>query len=343
MVISLRNLYGAKSKMALQDQKTAKEWIEQFDNKAEEGRAELITLAKQSSLSNGELERIVKSDARGPLQGLATSILHERKRNGGYNERLSFDAPFAGALITVEEDYWGAHTTFDHPMVLSGAHIKGDFALSYSKFLKEGALMESVLEGRNIGYRSQFNSLSALLGSRIIGKGAFEESVLEGDSVLACAYIDGEEAFSGAVIKGAGAGSGAVVNGDNALYYSNWEGDHTLAGANINQRAILFVKGVYAMKGANIASLGGDTKVQGEMALVGATYEGLPLDNTASEQLANFQMSGEERLPWVVIKGSRTNAPLDYVSHINGLHTAYHSEPAHKKFNNVYKWVSIAR
>ena len=180
MVISLRNLYGVKSKMALQDQTTAKEWIEQYVTKPVEGRSELIQLAKQSSLSNGELERIVKSDACGPLQGLATSVLYERKRNGEYTEPVSFNAPYAGVYITVEEDNWGENKEFS-----------GDKVFAYANMVGDNILDHAVVKGSG-----------ALSGVNAVGKDYLRFATVMGNTALFCARIEGENPLLGATVQG---------------------------------------------------------------------------------------------------------------------------------------------
>ena len=67
--------------------------------------------------------------------GLASSMLQYRSQldpshDKHYASTITFNAPWAGAYIDVEEDGWGYQKKFDGDNVLYGARIKGEFALT---------------------------------------------------------------------------------------------------------------------------------------------------------------------------------------------------------------------
>lgn len=225
--------------MILENNETAKGWIDKYIDIPSEGQSELIQLAEQTSLSNDDLDNIFRSENRGALQGLVTSILHERGRTGTYigPQPWSFDADYAGVYITVEEDNWGRDAMFKS---------------------ENGLLLGAKLSGENILRGSILKCPGVLVSAQIVGNRALYGSIVEGDHVLEDAIVKGNHVLKGAIIKGDYALYNSTVEGLYALDNSIVEGDYPLYNST--------VRGVGALHGAT---------VEGRNALCGATVEGL--------------------------------------------------------------------
>ena len=228
----------------LESQGQANKWLLEYlpgsEQNVSDGRRALLSLAMDTNIANERLEEILKSSNAGPAQGLASSILLQRKHEGTYIKPVRTDVPWAGSYITITQDNWGENTEFNGDRVLTGAKIDGDYALAGATISGLSALNTASLTGYSVLKSATLNGKRMLLGSSIKGHSALERATVEGENSLFYITVAGRHALQDARMKGDWTLAGADVNGDWTLAGANVEGRGALRGATVKGDMALY-------------------------------------------------------------------------------------------------------
>ena len=127
-------------------------FLKKHCSEPEQGRRAIRLLSRISKLDNDTLvDRLQNHDVQ---SGLASSMLQYRTQldethDNHYTGEITFNAPWAGAYITVKEDNWGADTLFVGDNALSHATVEGTHALLRATVKGLDALFGATVEGDN--------------------------------------------------------------------------------------------------------------------------------------------------------------------------------------------------
>ena len=210
------------------DNDSAVEWFESYMDKPQQGREALLKLAYVGQ-SNHDLAELLQSAQRGPMVGLAASILAQRQQIGSYTGRVTFDAPWAGAYTSWKGDYAGACTTYCGDNVLYGAKFEGNYVLALSNLRGNDVLNHAQFVGNHIMRNAKFSG-SGISHVDVIGNHFMYNADVEGTAqLLSDVTVQGDSAFMGANISKMLNRSGHTykihVKGDNAFRYCHFRGD----------------------------------------------------------------------------------------------------------------------
>lgn len=192
----------------------AQDWLRKYcsNEQTAKGRAALIGFAENQNIPTSTLVDIVNAPCKGPMQGLATSVLVQREILGTYKGPIRVDAPWAGSYITINRDHWGRKLQFTGEHVLTGADVKGDSALNLATLI-----------GPRAGYKLRVAGDLSCQGLRVQGYQAGMDMRISGRGAGAAAYFKGTYAGynvrfgdkSGRSVTFDGLGAGKNIQFDN--------------------------------------------------------------------------------------------------------------------------------
>jgi len=196
----------------------AQDWLRKYcsNEQTAKGRAALIDFAEDENIPTSTLVDIVNAPCKGPMQGLATSVLVQREILGTYKGPIRLDAPWAGSYVTVNKDDWGSLVLFSGDHVLTGAKITGDSIMRDAVVEGTQALDSAILIGPRAGYKLRVagdhscqglkvQGYQAGMNMRISGRGAGAAAYFKGTSA-GCNASFGDKSGRGVTFDGLGAG-----------------------------------------------------------------------------------------------------------------------------------------